>query len=113
MEQDHEIELRLRWKHTWDDKENDFVAEVDGYAGSVGRIYRHDSGGYLKGNWFWAMNAHGPEISRNIEPLFGFEPTPRKAAREVEKAWFAAIRGSSLDMPPPVKNGYLAAKEGE
>jgi len=115
MENDHEIALKLRWRHTWDDKDNDYVAETDAYQGSVGRIYLHDSGGHLNGNWFWAMNAHGPEVSRNIEPLSGYEPSPRRAAREVEKAWFAAIRGSSLDTqsPVPSKNAYAAAKARE
>jgi hypothetical protein len=115
MEHDHEIALKLHWRHTWDDKDNDFTAEADGYQGSVGRIYLHDSGGHLNGSWFWAMNAFGPEISRNIEPLSGYEPSPRKAAREVERAWFAAISGSILEVTGPVvaKNAYAAAKARE
>lgn len=108
------ITLRLRWRPTWPDKESDYAAEALGYDGSVGRIYLHDTGGNMQGHWFWAMNAHGADISRNIGDLSGYEPSPRQAARRVEQAWFAAIRGGKLaDVPaatePPV-NAYAAAK---
>jgi hypothetical protein len=39
------------------------------------------------------MNVHGPEIGRNIQPLYGYQPTTRrKATAEVDKALFTAIR---------------------
>lgn len=111
MSDDHEIELRLRWRHTWADKEQDFVAEADGYDGTVGRIYQEVRPGGLDTWWLWAMNAHGHDISRNFQPLSGHEGTPRQAAQQVEKAWFLAIKGSSLDVPgPAVRNAYAAAK---
>lgn len=116
MELDHEIVLKLHWRHTWDDKEDDFTAEFDGYGdGPVGRIYKEPRPGSTDVHWFWAMNAFGTEVSRNISPLSGYEPSPRRAAREVETAWFAAIRGSSLDVtgPAPAKNAYAAAKGRE
>jgi hypothetical protein len=43
------------------------------------------------------MNAFGPDISRNVMPLFGYESSARQAAKAVEDAWFAAIKGSSRD----------------
>ena len=67
--QDHEITLRLRWRHTWLDREDDFAAAVDGYDGPVGRTYKEWKLGALEDHWFWAMNKHGPEISRNIGAL--------------------------------------------
>lgn len=51
--------LRLKWRQTLEDKEADYVAEAPSYNGSVGRIYLHDTGGYLKGSWFWAFQAFG------------------------------------------------------
>lgn len=94
------LPLRLRWQATWPDKEADYMALADGYNGSVGRIYLHQHGPQ-EGRWFWAMNAHGAEISRNIDRLSGTEESARAAAHKVEDAWFAAIRGSSLDRPEP------------
>jgi hypothetical protein len=39
---DHEIKLKLHWRHTWEDRDDDFVAEPPAgcsYKGTVGRIY--------------------------------------------------------------------------
>jgi hypothetical protein len=106
------LPLRLHWRLTWPDKDADYVADADGYIGGVGRIYRHEHGPQ-KGGWFWAMNAHGPEISRAADKLHGVERSPRAAAHMVEDAWFEAIRGSSLDRPAPRRNTYDMAKAGE
>lgn len=106
------LPLRLRWRQTWSDHDADYVANADGYNGGVGRIYLYDSGPQ-KGMWFWSMTAHGFEISRNIGNLSGAERSARAAARMVEDAWFVAIKGSSLDRPPPARNAYAAAKAGE
>lgn len=107
------LPLRLRWRETWPDRPSaDYVAEGEGYAGTIGRIYIYDAGPQ-QGMWFWAMHAHGPEISRNVGELHGVEKSPRAAARMVEDAWFAAIKGSSLDRPAPKRNAYAAAKAGE
>jgi len=63
--------------------------------------------------WFWAMNAFGPEVSRNVGILTGVERSARATARMVEDAWFAAIRGSSPGVPAPKRNAYEMAKAGE
>jgi len=109
--EDHEIELRLSWRHTWSGKDNDYVAEAPGYDGSVGRIYESSKAGTLETHWFWAMNAHGPFVSR-AGRTSGYEETPRRAAREVELAWFEAIKDSSLERAAavPAANAYAAAK---
>lgn len=111
MMQDHEIELRLRWRHTWEDRESDFVAEAPGYDGPVGRIYESIQPGGTGTHWFWAMNAHGDFISRAGKNS-GYEATPRQAAQQVEKAWFEAIKDSSLEraVAVPAANAYAAAK---
>ncbi|MGN6535121.1 MAG: hypothetical protein ACTHKQ_05245 [Mesorhizobium sp.] len=105
------ITLRLKWRQTWPDKEADYAADASNYD-HVGRIYRHN-GGPQDGKWFWSLTAFGPEISRNIGNCTGTEDTPRAAARMVEDAWFAAIKGSTLDRPPPKRNAYELAKAGE
>lgn len=102
--------LRLHWRQA--EREADYIADADGYDGSVGRIYLHDAGPQ-QGLWFWAMNAHGAEISRNIGSLNGVEKSARAAARMVEGAWFAAIAGSSLDRLPSKRNIYAMARAGE
>lgn len=104
--------LRLNWRQTRPDRDADYIAETTNYPGNVGRIFRHDSGPDA-GSWLWAMQADGHEISRNIGELHGVEKSPRAAARMVEHAWFAAIKGSSLDRPAAKPNAYAAAKAGE
>lgn len=108
-----DIELRLKWRHTWPEEEReDYVAEVHGYAGAVGRIYVN-IGGPTDGLWFWSLTAFGPEISRNAGKASGYEPSAREAARQVEAAWLAAIRGSSFDVPSvpaQPRNAYAVAK---
>lgn len=108
---DHEIELKLRWRHTWEEKDNDFVAEAPGYPDTVGRIYESIVPGGTGTHWFWSMNAHGAFISRAGKNS-GYEATPRQAAQQVEKAWFEAIKGSSLEraVAVPAANAYAAAK---
>ncbi|MHA6642298.1 hypothetical protein [Mesorhizobium sp. A623] len=106
------LPLLLKWQPAWQDKEADYKALAEGYSGNVGRIYLYDAGPQ-QGRWFWAMNAFGPEISRNVGELHGIETSARAAARMVEEAWFPAIKGSSLDQPSPARNSYEMAKEGE
>jgi hypothetical protein len=106
------LPLRLQWRQSWPDREADYVAETPEHQGGVGRIYLYD-GGPQKGLWFWAMNAFGPEVSRNVGILTGVERSARAAARMVEDAWFATIGGSSPDAPTPKHNVYELAKEGE
>jgi hypothetical protein len=110
---DEDIELRLRWRKTWDDKEKDFVADAPGYE-SCCRIYEALKPRGEGVEWFWSMTAHGYEISR-AGKTSGYEETARRAARAAEEAWFASIKGSSLDVlaPPPVRNAYAVAKGRE
>lgn len=105
------LPLRMKWRQTWPDREADYEAlTAEGLI--VGRIYRypHDP---QQGQWFWAMNADSPEVSRNIGKLYGVEASPRSAAHMVEDAWFTAIKGSALDRPTPKVNPYAMVKAGE
>lgn len=106
------LPLQLKWRQTWPEHGADYVAVAPNYDDTVGRIYLI-TGGPEKDLWFWAMNAHGREVSRNIGKLSGVEPSARAAARKSEEAWFAAIKGSSLDRPLPKRNAYAPAKAGE
>lgn len=104
------IALSLKWRKTWDDKENDFVAEAPGLSGSVGRIFMMDGGSSdLRGQWYWTMNAM---LDRVVFSDSGHEPTAREAAREVEAVWFE--RGEPALMKQtgqkPSANAYALAK---
>ncbi len=111
---EHEIKLRLKWRQTWPDREQDFVASASGYDGPVGRIYEQQKPGSGDIHWFWAFQASAGEVSRNIGTTSGHEATAREAAREVEQCWFAAIKGTSLENAVPEAtvptNAYAAAK---
>lgn len=110
------IELKLLWKKTWPDRENDFVGHAPHFEGSVGRIQLVEHGPQ-QNSWSWSFTAVGEHILRGgIGALTGTEPSPREAARAVENAWFAAIKGSSLDNTERQmagKNAYAAAKGGD
>ena len=71
-----EPELRLRWRKTWPDREDDFVAldrRMDGET--VGR-YQHTTGGADMGKWFWSLTAFGKGIMMPAQHT-GYEPTAR------------------------------------
>lgn len=108
---DSSITLRLTWQQTCDDRDADYSAFSRTYAGALGRIYRHNAG-ELQGQWFWSMTADGYDISRNVKACNGYEPSPRRAASCVEDAWYAAIKGSSLDRAEQ-RNAYALARAGE
>ena len=100
------IELSLRWMHTSDDLEGHYTAYAPTLAQPVGCISRSDGGRI----WGWAVTADDYEISRNCGPMNGQALSARHAAKAVERAWFAAIRGTSHDRPAAAVNGYAAAK---
>lgn len=110
------IELKLKWKKTWEERENDYVARSPVFEASVGRIQLVEHGPQNNG-WSWSLTAAGEHIRREgIGALTGFEISPRVAARAVETAWFAAIKDTPLDVAEPSKpskNSYAAAKGGE
>lgn len=77
-----EITLKYRWRHTWPDRENDFV----GYDGEalIGRFYIFQ----MPGNetaWRWFLQA---EIARGGQT--GHADTARAAAKALEDAYDAA-----------------------
>ena len=78
--------VKLQWSRTvigGQMKPYDFAA-VDGEV-KVGRIYRHDTHGG-PANWFWAMNASGPEIDR-AGNRSGTVATKVEAVRLVEETY--------------------------
>jgi hypothetical protein len=108
---DAAVTLTLIWQETLPDRTADYSAYSTVYSGAVGRIFRFDSG-EMQGQWLWSMTADGYDISRNAGHCSGYEQSPRRAAQCVEEAWFAAIRGSSLDRAER-RNSYAMAKAGE
>jgi hypothetical protein len=83
------IQLRLKWRRTWPDIENDFVGlDERAQGGIVGRIIWNKI--HEGEHWTWSMTAFGPGINRPHE-CHGRLPTPREAAAAVEAAWLNAI----------------------
>ena len=89
--------LRLKWRKTWPDREDDYVAAAPTYAGDVGRIYKA-SGGPGDGQWNWFMQAHGSGIVRSPDQS-GTAPSARQAAAEVERVWFRDTDPAIHDAP--------------
>lgn len=87
----HEIELRLRWRQTWPDREAHYTAFALTMGGPIGCIYLVEAG-VDQGAWAWAITADDYEVSRNCGPMNGVERSARHAAKHVEEAWFSAIR---------------------
>ncbi|MCG6114220.1 MAG: hypothetical protein MEQ84_03385 [Mesorhizobium sp.] len=103
-----EIRLRLSWRATWADRDSDFVANAPGYEGTVGRICQKAGGTGI--DWEWSFHAQGAEITNPGGMTRGSEPTPRLAAKRVEDAWHAAIKGTSRDFMPV--HVHAAARQG-
>lgn len=72
-----EIHLRLKWRRTWDDRENDFCGYDRNSGKRAGRIYLRSTGGFLNGQWSWFFGGST-----------GTEPTAREAAKVIEDLWF-------------------------
>jgi hypothetical protein len=70
------IELRLKWRRTWPDKEHDFVAFADD-GQQIGRFYWRDSNSPGSYAWVW--------FSRGSSGKAG---SPREAAKAIEDVWF-------------------------
>lgn len=107
-----EIKLVLKWRQTWEGKEQDFVASLPNVEGSIGRIYLYETGPQ-QGHWFWSFTAVAPNVSRNIGATSGVEPSPREAAKRVEDAWHAAIKGTEYEnqeSQSETANAYAAAQ---
>lgn len=104
---DSEITLKLRWRSTWPNVENDFAAEAPGYPDTMGRIILQEAGP-TQGQWLWSMTGHGVDVSRAGQ-CSGYEPSPRKAPKAVENSWALAVRGSALEHAEasmPKQNSY-------
>lgn len=83
------IELRLKWRRTWPDREHDFTAETE--RGYSTRIYWRATGSPETAGWFWASNTER-----------GIAPTAREAAKAVEDAYFAWLTRRPVPDQPDV-----------
>jgi len=83
------IELRLKWRRTWQDKEHDFTAETE--RGYSTRIYWRSTGSPETAGWFWASYTSS-----------GTAPTAREAAKAVEDAYFARLARRPVPEKPAV-----------
>lgn len=86
---------RYRWRKTWPDRENDFVA-LDGLV-KFGRIHI-----YHMGNWFWCLYSTELKLrnTATMQPLAGYADTARLAAFEVERCYELVITGKWPGMVP-------------
>jgi hypothetical protein len=75
--------LRFRWRRTWSDVADDFIAVIPDDEGNC-RVYLFTGGETQAGQWYWVANLP----HRNLAS--GFAPTARKAALAAEAAFFAA-----------------------
>ena len=80
---------KITWRRTViasETKPEDFIAE-DETGRTIGRIYRHHSGG-----WFYAFQAHGPDINWPTSyPTSGVEEG-KQAAADAVRAMFERCR---------------------
>ncbi|MBX3580856.1 MAG: hypothetical protein KF810_03030 [Rhizobiaceae bacterium] len=100
-----QIELRLKWRRTWPDRENDFVG-VDPISGKTIGRFHVSSAGNDAGKWIWLYQASFPGLPWAEIHRSGFEATPREAAKAIEDTWFRATEGKRFD---PASGTYLEA----
>lgn len=99
-----EIELKLKWRKTWTDREDDFVAVgVPGVHGDIGRIHKH-LGGPQGDRWGWEIHARLPTLVLNDK---GTEDTAREAAKRIEDLWFEYGQPAADKLDP----GTLTVRE--
>lgn len=109
MPDEPKIELRLKWRKTWPDREQDFVG-LDELSGTkVGRIYVSVAGD-TTGSWLWHYQASLPGLPWSSLNRGGVEETARRAAKAIEDVWFKAIEGSRYDA---VAGRFVPADAGD
>jgi hypothetical protein len=110
---DDQIQLRLKWRRTWKDTEDDFCCE-DPERGvtSIGRFY-YSLGGQIGKGWLWTVYAAVPHFDGSTwnGGGSGVADTPRQAAKCIEDDWFRIIKGTPLELPLKQRNAYAAAKD--
>lgn len=74
-----DIPLRLKWKKTWPDRENDFTAKNGAHSL---RIYKDETSPAFAGQFYWIVNRESFVGS-------GHGATAREAARAAEACYFA------------------------
>lgn len=82
------IELRLKWRRTWPDREHDFVG-VDmrfGEQSAAGRFYWVNTSNPVYDRWTWAITGDG-----FFGGAHGAAKSAREAAAAIEREWFAAL----------------------
>ena len=81
--------MKITWRRTvinGETKPEDFIAEEENGL-TIGRIYRHHSGG-----WFYAFQAHGPDIVWPNGPTSGTADEKQHAADAVRAMFERCLR---------------------
>jgi hypothetical protein len=76
--------LRLRWRKTWPDAADDFVAVLADDEGSC-RVYLHTGVQVEVGRWHWVANLPHRHLAS------GYASTAREAALAAEAAFFGNV----------------------
>ena len=98
-----DITLRLRWRKTWEDVEDDFIGYVPGLVDTLGRPVRKIGrihiiqGNPHAGEFVWYYQACLPGLPWAALTRGGWEPTAREAAKQIEDIWFRVIVGTPYD----------------
>ncbi len=113
MSETAEIKLRLKWRKTWEDREDDFVANAPNFPGNVGRFHKHIASS--DGGWSWSFQAMDLPVARgSLGETSGIEPSAREAAKRIEDIWFRVSKGTEyeqIEVPDELKpNAYAATK---
>ncbi|MFD1794161.1 hypothetical protein ACFSE0_21365 [Ochrobactrum teleogrylli] len=113
MSEPSEIKLVLKWRKTWNDREDDFVASAPNFPGNVGRFHKHIASS--EGGWSWSFQAMDLPVSRgSLGETSGIEPSAREAAEKIEDIWFRVVKGTEYEetepSDEPKPNAYAAAK---
>ena len=77
------ITLRLKWRKTRDDREDDFIATSPNFPGHIGRFHRHVSSS--NGGWSWSFQASELNFDRTAYSALNVrDPTAREAVKRIE-----------------------------
>jgi len=101
---------RLQWRRAWITTPFRFSGTSPIFKGEIVHLSPEGRGAVT---WHWSLTAQGDEVSRNIGDTNGMAESAIVAAQRGEEAWFAAIKGSSLERRQDLRNAYATAKDPE
>lgn len=86
------IPLRLKWRKTWPDLDDDFCVDAPVGGATIGRVMM-TVGGPKNGQWQWTYQAAIKGLPWQGLEHSGFRPNPREAARGSKKCGSLLLQG--------------------